>query len=88
MFGNVLVQTKNRNNLFQYPFSSTNPLDNKQASKQPQISIRKSHSPMGKYFSNSKYLTAMVGKNSNKVNDKEKKKKRKRKGNLQKIESA
>ena len=43
---------------------------------------------MGKYFSNSKYLTAMVGKNSNKVNDKEKKKKRKRKGNLQKIESA
>ena len=42
---------------------------------------------MGKYFSNSKYLTAMADKNSNKVNDKEKKK-RKRKWNLQKIESA
>ena len=41
---------------------------------------------MGKYFSNSKYLTAMADKNSNKVNDKEKKK-RKRKWNLQKIES-
>ena len=41
MFGNVLVQTKNRNNLFQYPFSSTNPLDNRQASKQPQIPIIK-----------------------------------------------
>ena len=41
---------------------------------------------MGKYFSNSEYLTAMpAGKNSNKVNNKEKKK-RKRKGNLQKIE--
>ena len=63
-------------------------MDYKQASKQPQIPIKKSHSPMGKYFSNSEYLTAMlVGKNSNKVNNKEKKK-RKRKGNLQKIESA
>ena len=62
-------------------------MDYKQASKQPQISIRKSHSPMGKYFSNSEYLIVMADKNSNKVNDKEKKK-RKRKGNLQKIESA
>ena len=62
-------------------------MDYKQASKQPQIPIKKSHSPMGKYFSNFEYLTAMADKNSNKVNDKEKKK-RKRKWNLQKIESA
>ena len=54
-------------------------MDYKQASKQPQIPIKKSHSPMGKYFSNSEYLTAMlVGKNSNKVNNKEKKKKEKK----------
>ena len=39
---------------------------------------------MGKYFSNSKYLTAMVGKNSNKVNDKEKKKKKEKKRELTK----
>ena len=39
---------------------------------------------MGKYFSNSKYLTAMVGKNSNKVNDKEKKKKKEKKMELTK----
>ena len=32
---------------------------------------------MGKYFSNSKYLSAILGMNSNKVNDKEKKKKKK-----------
>ena len=31
---------------------------------------------MGKYFSNSKYLSAILGMNSNKVNDKEKKKKK------------
>ena len=31
---------------------------------------------MGKYPSNSEYLTAMTDENSNKVNDKEKKKKK------------